>query len=115
MEMRKTIFEYIKMHKKRYIIGIFSLIFVDALQIITPKLFGMITDYIKSGMFEKTDLFYLCLLIAVIALFIAIFRFIWRYNAIRAAKKLMPTLKTGFMNIFKLFLLTTSTKQKQGI
>ncbi len=48
MQTFKHLREFIKSHKKNYILGILVLLFVDGLQLITPKLLGYITDSLKA-------------------------------------------------------------------
>lgn len=75
-------------NKGKYIIGILCLIVVDTLQLILPWIFGKITDIITLGKLTSTDIIKYPILIALIAIGIAVFRFFWRYLVFGVSKQM---------------------------
>lgn len=86
MKELRHIKQFLILYKKQYIIGIIALLIVDALQLITPKLIGMVTDEIASGTADKAGVLRYGLYIMGIAVFIAIFRYVWRMKIIGSSR-----------------------------
>ncbi len=83
-----TLKKFFIQHKWTYIIGIVWLISVDILQLLIPKILGAFTDELSTGVFEAKRLLYYSLLIAGIAIFMFIFRYLWRIYIMGAARLL---------------------------
>ncbi|HOV27032.1 MAG TPA: ABC transporter ATP-binding protein [Pseudobacteroides sp.] len=79
--------------KSRYIAGIICIFMVDILQMVLPKILGVLTDKLKSGSFTKDDLINYSILIVVVSISTAIFRFLWRYLVFGVSKLLEKTLR----------------------
>ena len=79
MKSLKYIKDLIFQNRYRYAVGILCLIAVDILQLILPKLLGIITDRLKDGSLTQPLLVNYALIIAGIAVGIASLRFFWRY------------------------------------
>lgn len=86
MKELRHIKEFLIQYKKQYIIGIIALLIVDGLQLITPMLIGMVTDEIASGTADKGDVLGYGFWILGIAVFIAIFRYVWRMKIIGSSR-----------------------------
>lgn len=108
----KGLLKYAKQYKKRYFIGIVFLILVDFLQLIPPKIIGSLTDGLSQGRANKTIIFYSVVYILLIALVIAVGRFMWRiyingtsrmveYDIRNKFFKHLQTLSTDFYNEHK--------------
>ncbi|HHY15321.1 MAG TPA: hypothetical protein GX521_04510, partial [Firmicutes bacterium] len=48
--------EFLKEHKRYYIIGILALLVTNSAQLVIPKLMGRFTDLIATGEFTRRDL-----------------------------------------------------------
>lgn len=73
--IRDLLFKY----KYRYILGVIFLLCVDLLQLVLPKVLGDATDFLESGLLTRGKLMEFSLVIALIAVGIAVFRFLFRY------------------------------------
>lgn len=80
--------EFFRANKWRYMLGVFVLLFVDGLQLVTPKLLGHITDSLSSHTLSMKQIYFYVFLIILIAVFIAVFRYIWRMLIIGASRDL---------------------------
>jgi ATP-binding cassette subfamily B protein len=65
-------------NRLRYLIGIFVLIIVDGLQLVTPKLLGWITDDLGSKKLSMSGIYEYAGIIIGVACLIAVMRYIWR-------------------------------------
>lgn len=88
MDKFRHMTEFFKEHKWRYILGVFILLFVDGLQLITPKLLGYITDSLNAHTLTMKQIYFYAFLIVLIAVFIAVFRYLWRMLIIGASRNL---------------------------
>lgn len=88
MDKFRHIAEFFKKFKWRYILGVFVLLFVDGLQLITPRLLGYITDSLEAHTLSMEQIYLYAFLIILIAVFIAIFRYVWRMLIIGASREL---------------------------
>jgi len=79
--------------KNKYIAGIICIFMVDILQMVLPKVLGILTDKLKSGSFTKNDLVTYSILIVAVSISTAIFRFLWRYLVFGVSKLLEKTLR----------------------
>jgi len=84
----KHIEDFFKKYKWKYILGIFVLLFVDGLQLITPKILGYVTDALSAHTLSMKEIFFYAFLIVLIAVFIAIFRYLWRMLIIGSSREL---------------------------
>ena len=94
---------YVLKYKRRYIFGIICLLIVDMLQLIMPKLLGVITDKLKSGTLDKSSLIYSLILIIAISIMILLGRYIWRTYIIGSSRMVEYDLRNDlFSHIQKL-------------
>jgi ATP-binding cassette subfamily B protein len=77
-------------------LGILSLLIVDALQLVFPIILGRITDTIQSREITKNSLVTYSFVIVAISLGIALFRFFWRYLVFGVARKIETILRERF-------------------
>ncbi|HYF83572.1 MAG TPA: ABC transporter ATP-binding protein [Clostridia bacterium] len=80
--------EFFLQHKWKYIWGVAVLVLVDALQLITPKILGRITDELGAGSLAMRDIFYYIAVIISLAVLIAVCRYIWRMLVMGSARNL---------------------------
>lgn len=101
----KTLIPMIKKYKYYYIMGLFTLILVDAGELYIPRLMKKVIDYISTEGFSLEFVGRTVGLIMIIALGVAIARFGWRFFIVGAARRIGRDLRS------KLFshLLTLSS------
>lgn len=88
MDKFRHIKDFFNKYKWKYILGIFVLLFVDGLQLITPKLLGAFTDALNARTLTMNQIYLYCFLIIIIAVFIAVFRYVWRMLIIGTSREL---------------------------
>lgn len=90
--IKDLIFKY----KFKYFAGILSLIIVDILQLILPVVLGNVTNKLKAGTLTKQEIIIFTIFLSVIAIGIALFRFLWRYMVYGVSKILEAGLRARF-------------------
>lgn len=75
-------------HRWRYILGVFWLIAVDSLQLLTPKILGWFTDELQQGTLGSGDLWKYAAAVILIAVGVGFFRYLWRVYIAGTARKL---------------------------
>ena len=85
MKELKAMLGYIMRHKLQVIVGLFFLIIVDSAQLVIPRILKYAVDDIATRNFHHSIIFYASLII-FIAIFIAFFRYWWRYFVIGASR-----------------------------
>ncbi len=88
MSTFKYLKEFLLQHKWKYFWGVVVLVLVDALQLITPKILGRITDDLGRGSLSMRDIFYYIGAIILIALSIACCRYAWRMLVLGSSRNL---------------------------
>lgn len=83
-------------HKYKYAIGILFLLCVDILQLILPKILGDVTDFLESGTLTQSKLVEYALLLTLIALGVAIFRFLFRYMLMSVSRSIELSFRNRF-------------------
>lgn len=91
---------FFKEEKRHYIIGIFSLAVVALVQVIPPKIIGVIIDEMNQNHLhaQKLAIWIGCLVVAAILQYL--FRFIWRTNIWGSAAKLERSLRSQLFRHF---------------
>jgi len=75
----QSLLPYLARYRWRYLCGLVCLIIVDAAQIAIPQFIRRAVDLISSGVFEWSDIIFLCLWMTAIMALISLGRFFWRY------------------------------------
>lgn len=83
-------------YKFRYALGVVFLLGVDTLQLVMPKILGNATDSLESGTLTMKQLTGFAVTIALIAVGIAVFRFLFRYTLYGVSR----TIEHSFRNRF---------------
>ncbi len=101
----KTLIPMVKKYKYYYLMGLLSLILVDAGELYIPRLMKRVIDYISTKGFSLRFVGETVIIIMTIALGVAIARFGWRFFIVGAARRIERDLRS------KLFshLLTLSS------
>ncbi len=105
---------FINRYRSRYILGIIWLILVDSLQLIIPWLLGDLTDRLKLKTIDFRGIIYYTLIIIVVAILTAIFRYLWRLYIVGTSRKLEKQIRENFYR--HLLKLSTNyfNEQKTG-
>lgn len=111
-------FAYLKdffiQYKWKYLWGIVALIMVDALQLVTPKLLGYLTDALGAGTLSMREIYLYIAAIILIALLIAICRFTWRMLVMGSARNLEYWLRNKLFSHFELMSPNFFNNHKTG-
>ena len=91
---------FFKIEKKGYLIGIGSLILVSFLNLIPPRIMGIVIDLIDNRQLRSWQLFMDIALLVIVALAMYGLRFIWRHYIFGTANKLARILR---YRLFKQF------------
>lgn len=92
-------------YRYRYILGIIFLLCVDVLQLVLPKILGDVTNFLESGSLTRTKLGEYAVIVALIAVGIAVFRFLFRYALFGVSR----SIELSFRNRFYAHLQKLST------
>ncbi|WP_234121491.1 ABC transporter ATP-binding protein [Clostridium hydrogenum] len=114
MSKLKALFKYTRKYKNRYILGMIFLILVDILQIIPPKLIGIITDNISNGKSNTSFLLKTILCIILIYLLMSISRFMWRMFIIGTSKYIEYDIRNKFFKHIQKLSQDFYSKNKTG-
>lgn len=93
MRSFKLLFPFIKKNRWKYIFGILFLLIVDSMQLIIPHILGILTDLIKNHTVSKILLFKYSTIIVIIAIFVLLFRYLWRINIVGLSRDLESQLR----------------------
>ena len=93
---------FFKVEKKGYLIGIGSLILVSFLNLIPPRIMGIVIDLIDNRQLRSWQLFMDIALLVIVALAMYGLRFIWRRYIFGTANKLARILRNRLFNQFTL-------------
>lgn len=106
--------EFIHQNKARYLWGIFVLVFVDGLQLITPKLLGTITDAISNHTLTMNGIYQYAAIIIGLACAIAFFRYLWRMLIMGGSRELEFWLRNKFFSHLEKLSMNFYTNHKTG-
>jgi ATP-binding cassette subfamily B multidrug efflux pump len=106
--------KYFKKYRSRIIIGIFALMVIDFLQLIVPRVLKAAIDALSLGRATLGNLGVYFTYIMMIAMGIAIGRFMWRYLLIGASRRIERELRTDFYNHVTTLDLCTFDIMKTG-
>nr|WP_295974345.1 ABC transporter transmembrane domain-containing protein [uncultured Bacillus sp.] len=84
---------FFKQEKRPYILGIALLIVVAMLELVPPKVIGIVVDEIKNGTLTDRRLFTWMMVLAVTVIFMYIVRYFWRLMIFGSAYKLARQLR----------------------
>ncbi|MEI5992950.1 ABC transporter ATP-binding protein [Candidatus Enterococcus mansonii] len=100
MSIFKKLGWFFKQEKKSYIIGVFSLIMVALVQLVPPKVIGIVVDKIaEKDLMIQPILFWIGILLAA-AIAQYIFRYIWRIHIWGSAARLEKELRRQLFHHF---------------
>lgn len=88
MEQIKFAWAYIRRHGLQYALGIVTLFVVDYLNLLIPKLTGIITDGLQQGSMNMDGVIQNLLKILAVGLSLGFGRFLWRYFIFGSARQI---------------------------
>lgn len=91
---------FFKQEKKAYLLGVFLLCLVALLELVPPKVIGIIVDAIKNGELSAQQLAMWMGLLAAVAFIIYVFRYLWRVMIFGSAAKLSKLLRNQLYRQF---------------
>ncbi|MFS0823511.1 ABC transporter transmembrane domain-containing protein [Bacillus sp. 1P02SD] len=91
---------FFKQEKKSYLTGIFLLLIVALLELVPPKVIGLIVDFIAQGTLTKETLFKWLAVLLVTACTVYIVRFFWRIMIFGSSVKLARLLRNSLYEHF---------------
>lgn len=90
--------DILKKYRYRYIIGIVFIIICDALQLFTPGVIGDLTNDIKGNLLTQEKIYYYMFMIMLLAVGVALFRYLWRKLVVTASRKIEYDLRKKFFS-----------------
>lgn len=100
MGVYKKLGWFFKQEKKAYITGVSFLIFVSLLQLLPPRILGIVIDHIKQGTLTKAILIQWLIILTVTAVTQYLFRYVWRMNIWGTSAKLERILRKRLFDHF---------------
>ena len=91
---------FFKQERKAYISGTFILLFVALLQLVPPKVIGMIADQIKDGTMTKGRLVEWMIVLVLVGLTMYVLRYYWRIMIFGSSVKLSKILRNRLYQHF---------------
>lgn len=114
MQTFKHLKEFFTEHKWKYLSGIIVLVLVDALQLITPKLLGHLTDALGSGTLSMEAIYFYIGIIILLAILVAVCRYIWRMLVLGSSRSLEYWLRNRLFSHLELMAPNFFNKHKTG-
>lgn len=114
MQTFKHLKEFLTEHKWKYLSGIIVLVLVDALQLITPKLLGHITDALGSGTLSMESIYFYIGIIILLAILVAVCRYIWRMLVLGSSRSLEYWLRNRLFSHLELMAPNFFNNHKTG-
>ncbi len=96
MDKLRYIRDLLSKNKYKYALGIVFLLCVDILQLVLPKILGDVTDLLESGSLTRTRLAQYAVAISLIAIGVAVFRFLFRYTLMSVSRSIELSLRNRF-------------------
>ena len=90
---KNRLFYHIYKNKFLYLFGIIALLMVDYLDLYIPLFIGEITDGLTSHTIEMQTIDKTILLMLVLSIAIAVFRFFWHYFIFGTSQKIINSLR----------------------
>ncbi len=96
MDKLRYIRDLLSRNKFRYAIGVLFLLCVDILQLVLPKILGNVTDLLENQTLTKEKLAEYAVVITLIAVGVAVFRFLFRYTLMSVSRSVELSLRNRF-------------------
>jgi ATP-binding cassette subfamily B protein len=96
MNKKKTLFSLLLKYKYSFLAGLFALSIVDICQLSIPLIIERVIDALTLENAAISDISKYGLYMLIIAIAMSVFRFIWRYFIMGAARKIEQSLRNDF-------------------
>ncbi|QFT88977.1 putative multidrug resistance ABC transporter ATP-binding/permease protein YheI [Bacillus sp. THAF10] len=100
MSIFKDLWWFFKQERRSYIPGVILLAFVAFLELIPPRIVGMTVDYIVEGTLTEGTILTLMLVLLGTAVFVYVFRYLWRILIFGPAVRLSRLLRNNLYEHF---------------
>jgi len=114
MDKLRYIKDLLSKNKFKYALGIIFLLCVDVLQLVLPIVLGDVTDLLEGGLLTREKLAQYALIISLIAVGIALFRFLFRYTFMRVSKSIELSLRNRFYSHLQKLSINYFNTHKTG-
>ncbi len=114
MDKLRYIRDLLSKNKYKYALGITFLLCVDVLQLVLPKILGDVTDLLESDLLTKGKLAQYALTISLLAVGIALFRFLFRYTLMSVSRSIELSLRNRFYSHLQKLSINYFNTHKTG-
>jgi ATP-binding cassette subfamily B protein len=114
MRSFRTVKPYLIENAYALVFGLLSLIIVDILQLIIPRIIKRAVDDLTIGMITSSHLLTYALYLVGISLFIGVSRFFWRYFLFGTSRKIEESLRNRLFSHLQTLSLSYFHKTKTG-
>jgi ATP-binding cassette subfamily B multidrug efflux pump len=106
--------EYFLKYKSRILLGLVALTVVNGLQLILPQIARRVVDALDAGIIDGRGLIRWALVILLVAVFMAVCRFFWRYFVLGTSHKIRELLRNRFFDHLQELSFTFFNNTKTG-
>ncbi|MGG7165482.1 ABC transporter ATP-binding protein [Clostridium ihumii] len=110
----KSLLKYAAKYKMRYFVGIVFLLMVDIVQLIPPKILGHLTDSLTLGEATSKMIAVAIIQMLLLALFMAIGRFMWRIYVNGTSRKIEYDIRNKFFRHLQELSINFYNENKTG-
>lgn len=110
----KSLLKYASKYKMRYFVGIVFLLMVDILQLIPPKILGHLTDSLTLGEATSKMIAIAIIQMLLLALLMAIGRFMWRIYVNGTSRKIEYDIRNKFFRHLQELSINFYNENKTG-
>ncbi|MEW8956408.1 ABC transporter ATP-binding protein [Clostridium sp.] len=114
MKKLKALFKYTLIFKKRYILGVLMLMFIDFMQLIPPKILGLLTDSLLKGNSSQNYILKYISLFIIASIIIAVGRFIWRVLIVGTSKHIEYEMRKRYFSHLQKLSVSFYNENKTG-
>ncbi|TET22473.1 MAG: ABC transporter ATP-binding protein [Candidatus Cloacimonadota bacterium] len=106
--------EYFAKYRYRILLGILALVIVNGLQLLLPRIVKYVVDGIINSRMTDVSLLRWAFIILIIAIFMALFRFFWRYFVLGTSHRIREHLRNRFFAHLQSLSMTYFNNTKTG-
>ena len=114
MDKLRHIKDLLSKNKFKYALGITFLLCVDVLQLVLPKILGDVTDLLESDLLTRRKLAQYALIISLLAVGVALFRFLFRYTLMSVSRSIELSLRNRFYSHLQKLSINYFNSHKTG-
>ncbi|WP_051623637.1 ABC transporter ATP-binding protein [Clostridium hydrogeniformans] len=114
MKKLKALFKYTLLFKKKYILGVLMLMFIDFMQLVPPKILGVLADSLSNGKASQSYILKYILLFIGTAIIVAVGRFVWRVLIVGTAKHIEYEMRNKYFSHLQKLSVNFYNENKTG-